>query len=163
MNKLRLGLSVLFAWLAFRAQPSEAQSFALPIDVHQGLALGAARPRTPYVFEARLSPGIDFGPVRVAAVVAPSYLNPRWDVALGGEVSLFGVLALRRFGLRLALEGSYFPVADTGRVSMGLIGEAFGLLRIGIWPGLALDSRRVVLTTSLGFDVMSWIDLARRD
>ena len=163
MNKFRLGLFLSIAWAVISAQPCEAQSFALPIDVHQGLLVGAARPRTPYLFEARLSPGIDFGPVRVAAVVGASYLNPRWDVALGGEASLFAVVALRRFGVRLAMEGTYFPVARTGRLSMGLIGEAFGLLRIGIWPGLALDSRRFVLTTSIGFDLMSWIDLAQRE
>ena len=109
-DAMRFGLSLLLLTLVLSsAQPCEAQSFALPLDVHQGLLLGASRPRTPYLFEARLSPGIDLGPVRFAAVVAPTYVNPRWDLALGGQVSLFAVVALRRFGVRLALEGEYLP------------------------------------------------------
>jgi hypothetical protein len=161
---MRFGLSIFaLTLLLSSAQPCEAQSFALPLDVHQGLLLGAAHPRTPYLFEARLSPGIDLGPVRFSAVLASTYLNPRWDVALGGEVSLFAVIALRRFGVRLAMEGEYLPWEKNGRVSMGLLGDAFGLLRIGLWPGVDLKTRRVTLTTSVGLDVMSWIDLATRD
>lgn len=159
----RFGLLLFALTLLTGVQPCEAQSFALPLDVHQGLLVGASRPRTPYLFEARLSPGIDLGPVRFSAVLAPTYVNPRWDLAVGAEASLFGVVALRRFGVRLALEGVYLPWLGNARVSMGLMGDAFGLVRIGVWPGVDLETRRVMLTTSIGVDVISWIDLMTRE
>jgi hypothetical protein len=162
IGRCGLLLSLLTLLLA-NVQPCEAQSFALPFDVHQGLVVGASHPRTPYLFEARVSPGLDLGPVRFSAVLAPTYVNPRWDLALGGEVSLFGVIALRRFGVRLAMEGVYLPWLGNARVSMGLMGDAFGLVRIGVWPGVDFATRRVLLTTSIGVDVMSWIDLMTRE
>jgi hypothetical protein len=156
--------SVRLCWTAVLvslvcASSARAQSFALPIDVQQGLVIGAARPRTPYTFAIGASPAVDFGPLRAAAVIAPSYLNPRWDLALGGELSLFAPVGSKGVGLRLAVGGSYAFWQQRVRIGTGLIGEVFGLLRVGVWPGYDFDERRPVLTTSIGFDVGSWLRL----
>jgi hypothetical protein len=151
----------IIALLTVAASPACALGFALPVDVQQGLEFGAAHPRTPYLFEVQVAPGIDVGPFRVSAEVAPSYVNPKWDLGLGAQLSLLAQLGPKGVGLRLAIGAEYLPRSEEVRVGAGLIGEVFGLLRIGVWPGYAIDAKHALLTASVGFDVMRWIRLAR--
>lgn len=155
-----VGLAVV-ALLTVVASPACALGFALPIDVQQGLEFGAAHPRTPYLFEVQVAPGLDVGPFRVSALVAPSYVNPKWDLGLGGQLSLLAQLGPKGVGLRLAIGAEYLPGTEEVRVVAGLVGEVFGLLRIGVWPGYAIDAKHAILSASIGFDVMRWIRLAR--
>jgi hypothetical protein len=151
----------IIALLMVAASPVRALGFALPIDVQQGLELGAAHPRTPYLFEVQVAPGLDVGPFRVSALVAPSYVNPKWDLGLGGQLSLLAQIGPKGVGLRLAIGGEYLPRTEELRVGAGLVGEVFGLLRIGVWPGYAIDAKHALLTASVGFDVARWIRLVR--
>jgi len=142
--------------VAAARSPCRAQSIALPLDLHQGLALGADTPRTPYLFETSLAPGVDFGRMQIAALVAASYLNPRWDMALGGQLSWLLPIKLSDLGFRCLAQALYLPWHDAARASLGIVAEAFGLLRIGIWPAYDFGSQRLQLTTSIGIDLLCW-------
>jgi len=138
------------------ALPCRAQSFALTLDVEQGLQFGMDRPRTPYLFGARFAPALELDRARVGLVVGPAYRNPDWDFAVGGQLSLFFPFSVRDLGVRLAAQGEYLPVHRSARLSMGFLAEAFGLLRLGVWPGYDFELQRAELTVSIGVDLMSW-------
>jgi hypothetical protein len=143
--------------------PCSAQSFALPIDLSQGLVFGADQPRTPYLFDATLAPSLDLGLVRVGAVLGPTYRNPKWDLGLGGRLSIFAPLAARELGLRFVAQAEYLPREHGTRISAAIVAEAFGLIRVGLWPAYDLESKRAELTLSFGTDIMSWIGLLSQD
>ena len=138
------------------ALPCRAQSLAFTLDVEQGLQFGMDKPRTPYLFGARFVPALELERARLGLVFGPAYRNPKWDFAVGGQLSLFFPFSVRDLGVRLAAQGEYLPVAKSARMSMGILAEAFGLLRIGLWPGYDFELQRAELTLSIGVDLMSW-------
>jgi hypothetical protein len=142
---------------------AHAQSFALPVDLGQGLIFGAAKPRTPYIFGADIVPSIDVDRARFGVVLAPMYRNPKWDFAVGARMSLFAPLSGKKLGVRFAVQGEYLPVQRAGRVSFGVLAEIFGLLRLGLWPAFDFDAMRPELCVSLGADVVSWEHLVSGD
>lgn len=148
-------LVLLLGCSGLSARPCKAQSFAATLDVAQGFVARAA-PRTPYLFSVGVSPALDVGPIRVAVLLAPSYRNPRWDLALGGGVSVFIPIAVRQLGVRIATEAAYLPWQDSVRLSAGVIGEALGLIRLGVWPAYDLESERFEFMVSVGIDMVSW-------
>lgn len=160
-RRSRFDLGRLFAFLGLLtglcifARPCAAQRFALPVDVGQGLVFGDG-PRTPYLFGVSLEPGFDLGRWRFGALVSPSYRNPRWDLGLGARASLFVPLAAREVGVRFAAEGQYLPGERSGHLALGVIGEAFGLLRVGLWPGYDTKKQRAELMLTIGVDVIRW-------
>jgi hypothetical protein len=135
-----------------------AQAWVVPVDVGQGLEI-APSARTPYLFSVSAAPSLEFGPVRLGVVLAPSYRNPRWDLGLGGRLSAFMPLAAREVGLRLGAQGEYLPWAQDARISAVIMLEAFGLLRLGLWPAYVLGTRHGELMFSVGVDVLSWARL----
>jgi hypothetical protein len=153
----------IVALLTLAASRACALGFALPIDVQQGLEFGAAHPRTPYLFEVQIAPGLEIGPFRASALVAPSYVNPRWDLGLGGQLSILAQLGPKGVGLRLAIGAEYLPRSEEVRIAAGLVGEVFGLLRIGVWPEYALDAKHAILTASVGFDIARWVRLLNEE
>lgn len=155
----------MFVALCGAALPGTAlaQSFALPVDVEQGLVFGAAKPRTPYLFGAHIAPSIDIERARFGLVLAPMYRNPKWDFAVGARMSLFAPLSGKKFGVRFELQGEYLPVQRAGRVSFGAVGELFGLLRVGLWPAFDFDVMRPELCVSVGADIMSWAHVLSDD
>jgi hypothetical protein len=146
---LGLGLSLL-------PHVARAQSFALPVDFEQGLVIGAAEPRTPYLFGVRVVPSLDIDRVRFGLVLGPMYRNPVWDFALGANMALFVPTSGKRTGLRFVVQGEYLPRTQAGRISIGALADLLGMLRIGLWPGFDFDAMRPELCISIGGDVMSW-------
>jgi hypothetical protein len=142
---------------------SAAQELALPIDVEQGLVFHAAEPRTPYVFAVRVEPALDWGRMRVGAILGPAYRNPSWDFALGGRLSWFALTLSHDLGLRVALQAEYLPVQGSLRASAGLLGELLGLMRIGVWPAYDFEAQRMELGVSIGLDVLSWRRVLKDD
>lgn len=138
------------------AVPAHAQHFALPVDIEQGLVIGAAKPRTPYVFGLRVVPSLDVERVRFGLVLGPMYRNPEWDFALGANVAFFVPTSGKRTGLRFVAQGEYLPRTQTGRLSIGAVAELLGMLRIGLWPAFDFEVMRPELCISIGADVMSW-------
>jgi hypothetical protein len=147
-----VGLLLVLAWAA----PCQAQSFALPVDIEQGLVIGAAKPRTPYLFGVRVVPSLDIERARFGLVLGPMYRNPEWDFALGANMALFVPTSGKDTGLRFVVQGEYLPRTQVGRISIGAVAELLGMLRIGLWPGFDFDVMRPELCISLGADVMSW-------
>jgi hypothetical protein len=144
--------------LALPARPviARAQSFAMPVDLEQGLVFGADKPRTPYIFGVPMVPSIDVDRARFGIVLAPMYRNPKWDFAVGARMSLFAPLSGKKLGVRFAVQGEYLPVQRAGRVSLGAVAELFGLLRLGLWPAFDFDAKRPELCLSIGADIVSW-------
>jgi hypothetical protein len=151
----RLAL-LLLALVSATPLIAQAQSFALPVDVEQGLVIGAAEPRTPYVFGLRVVPSLDIERARFGLVLGPMYRNPAWDFAIGANMALFVPTSGRETGVRFVLQGEYLPRQQAGRLSFGILAELLGLLRIGVWPGFDFDAMRPELCVSVGADVMSW-------
>ncbi|MEY4577895.1 MAG: hypothetical protein RL701_2598 [Pseudomonadota bacterium] len=143
-----------------RAESSEPR-WSLPVDISQGLVFGSANEtsRTPYLFSVGIAPTLQTGALRLGVLLAPSYRNPNWDIALGGRIGMFVPLGARQFGVSFAAQGEYLPWHQSARFSLGGVIEAFGLLRIGVWPGYDLDTRRAELALSIGIDVLSWTRL----
>jgi len=138
--------------------PCRAQQPALTVDATQGLALGEGSP-TPYLFHVTVAPAVDIGRVRLAVVIAPSYRNPAWDVGLGGQASVFMPVLTRDIGVRLAVQGESLPHEGSTRFSAGVIAEALGLFRLGVWPAYVPELDRAEFSFSVGFDVLSWMRL----
>lgn len=154
VRTLLLMAAVCCSWL--QTQPCRAQAFAFTLDVAQGLQFGMDKPRTPYLFDATLAPALELERARIGLVFGPTYRNPDWDFAVGGQLSLFFPFSVRDLGVRLAAQGDYLPIHKSARVSMGVLAEAFGLLRVGLWPGYDFELQRAELTLSIGVDLMSW-------
>lgn len=151
-----LSRAALGLWLLLLPQLARAQSFALPVDIEQGLVFGAAEPRTPYVWGVRVVPSLDIERARFGVVLGPMYRNPRWDFALGANMALFVPTSGKETGLRFVVQGEYLPNTQAGRISFGAVAELVGLLRIGVWPAFDFNAMRPELCVSLGADVMSW-------
>lgn len=151
------GLWVIAALWLWDVAAAEAQTFALPVDVRQGFVFGSDRPRTPYLFDAVVSPGIDFESFQINALVAPSYLNPKWDCGVGGSASLFFSQWLRDIGFRVSVQGTYLISQASARVALGLGIEALTLLRLNAWPGYDFHEERLTLTTSIGVDLVGLV------
>ena len=123
-----LGLALLLA--AVSGSPCLAQRFVLPIDAQHGLEFGSDKPRTPYLFAAEIAPGIAFDRLQLHALIAPSYLNPAWDLGVGARVGWFVPFMLRDLGVGLAAQAEYLPFHPDARLSLGVVLEALGLLRL---------------------------------
>ena len=149
---------VLGGLLGGVASGARAQQLALPVDVAQGLELTGESP-TPYLFSVSVAPSLELGPLRLGVVLAPSYRNPAWDLGLGGRLSVFVPLAAREVGLRIGAQGEYLPWAHDARLSGLIMLEAFGLLRLGLWPAYVVGTQRGELMFSVGVDVVSWAQL----
>jgi|GEM_PF-5543617 len=150
-------LWITATWLALAcAAPAHAQRFALPVDIEQGLVIGAAEPRTPYLFGVRVVPSIDVDRLRFGIVLGPMYRNPLWDFSLGANVAFFLPTSGKATGLRFVVQGEYLPRTQAGRLSIGAVAELLGMLRIGLWPAFDFDVMRPELCISIGADVMSW-------
>jgi len=147
-------MAAVGAWLS--SAPCRAQSFAFTLDVAQGLQFGMDKPRTPYLFGAQLAPALELERARLSLVFGPSYRNPDWDFPFGGQLSLFVPFAVKDLGLRLAAQGEYLPLNKSARASFGIVAEAFGLIRIGLWPAYDFQLKRAELTLSIGVDLVSW-------
>jgi hypothetical protein len=154
-----LPLAGLCIAAALLASPSSAQAqrFAMPVDIEQGLVFGMAEPRTPYLFGVRIAPSLDIGRARFGLVLGPMYRNPVWDFALGAHAAFFVPTSGKETGLRFVVQGQYLPRTQAGRISIGAVAELFGMLRIGLWPGFDFDVMRPELCISIGADVMSWV------
>lgn len=149
-------LPLILLWLGCAASSAQAQRFALPVDVEQGLVFGAAKPRTPYLFGVRAVPSIDIERARFGLVLGPMYRNTDWDFAIGARMSLFVPVSGKQIGLRFAVQGEYLPVQRAGRVSLGVVGDLLGLLRIGLWPAFDFDAMHAELCVGIGGDIMRW-------
>lgn len=140
-----------------------AQQLAVPIDLQQGLVFRADRPRTPYLFGARVAPSIDVERVRFGLTLSPLYRNPAWDFGIGASMAWFVPLAARDAGVRFVVQGDYLVRTGAARTSIGVVGELFGLLRIGLWPAFDFDAMRPELCLGLGSDMMSWARVLQDD
>lgn len=145
------------------AAPSlvRAQRFALPVDLEQGLVIGAAEPRTPYLFGLRIVPSLDVERARFGVVLGPMYRNPSWDFTAGANMALFVPTSGKETGFRFTLQGEYLLHQQAGRISFGIAAELLGLLRIGLWPAYDFAARRPELCLTVGADVMSWVKVLR--
>jgi hypothetical protein len=153
----------LVAWLLGAPSGVHAQRFALPVDVEQGLVFGAAEPRTPYLVGLRIAPSIDVERARFGLVVGPMYRNPDWDFAVGARMSLFVPLSGRQIGVRFAVQGEYLAQQRAGRVSVGVVGDLLGFLRIGLWPAFDFQAMRAELCVGIGGDIMRWAKVLSDD
>ncbi|HET8935934.1 MAG TPA: hypothetical protein VFN67_20945 [Polyangiales bacterium] len=154
---------LILAWLCCAAPSAHAQSFALPVDVEQGLVFGAAKPRTPYLFGLRVAPSFDIERARFGVVLGPMYRNTEWDLAIGARMSLSVPVSGKQIGVRFAVQGEYLPVQKAGRVSFGVIGDLLGLLRIGLWPAFDFEAMHAELCLSIGGDIMRWAKVVSDD
>jgi hypothetical protein len=153
----------LFVVCAIASSSVQAQRFALPLDVEQGLVFGEAAPRTPYLFGVRLAPSLDVERARFGLTLAPLYRNPKWDFALGANMSLFVPLAGRDIGVRFAVQGEYLPVERAARASVGVVFELLGLLRVGLWPAFDFAATRAELCLGVGGDIVRWAEALSDD
>lgn len=146
-------LTALFA--ALSGSTCAAQRFVLPLDLRQGLVFGADQPRTPYQFDATLSPGLEVDSVQLNLAIAPAYTNPEWDLGLGGSMSVLVPKLLSDIGLRISAQALYLCWESALRLSLGLGIEALGLVRIGVWPGYDFGMERAFLGVGVGLDIVS--------
>jgi hypothetical protein len=140
------------------AIPTSAQQdvgFRLPVELTQGAVFGAG-PLTPYQAGVAIIPGWSFEPIRVGLKLALDYDNPSWRGRLGLRLSKRVYRIVRNdVGLMLAGEGSTTIEGDA-RVGGGLIFDADGLIRMGLWGGWEAIHDGAWFGVTFGADPTSW-------
>lgn len=155
----RLLLGTLVSVVALTvARPASAQEdvgFRLPVELTQGAVFGAG-PLTPYQAGVAIIPGYSFEAIRVGVKLSLDYDNPSWRGRAGLRLSRrVHTIARNDIGLMLAGEATSTIEGDA-RVGGGLMFDADGLVRVGLWGGWEAIHDGAWFGVTFGADPTSW-------
>jgi len=163
-------ITALLVSLVFSALPvrsAAAQTLQLQVDISQGVILDSRVSQRPYLFTLPLTAGVRFEVAtrpRLGLSIAPTYVNPRWDLGIGakGDLQIWSTFQ-DALGLRLGVDAQYLPLeAETFRVSGRFdVVVLEDVVHVGVVAGHDFARQRFYLGGSFGFELTALYKILR--
>ncbi len=131
-------------------------ALALNLDIAQGLGFNL---NAPYRFSGKLTPEWETGDWGFGVLGDVRYTNPGWDLGPGVTVDYDFYKFLTNTGFKLSADAVYWPAANNFTVECGVVGEASGIIRIGVLAGHDFLNNDISLMVSAGCDLMTVFNL----